>query len=128
MEQDVKVNSHGTNTKIQRHILSDERMREIGFTDYAADRWYFARGISFPKEKRFRGINLSFNVAIPKDGSEISIDILDDAYCQPYDYQYLLYKTPTFTIALIVQEQVEKWMEYLQENGVLSGHVRGEYI
>ena len=30
--------------------------------------------------------------------------------------------------ALIVQEQVEKWMDYLQKSGVLSGHIRGEYI
>ena len=31
-------------------------------------------------------------------------------------------------VANIVNEQVEKWMEYLQEQGVLSGHVRGEYV
>lgn len=84
--------------------------------------------LNFHEKKRFRGIDLSFNVAVPKDGSEISIDILDDAYCQPYDYQYLLFVVPTLEAALIVQEQVEKWMEYLQEKGVLSGHVRGEYI
>lgn len=52
MEQDVKVNSHGTNAKIQGHILPDERMREIGFTDYDPGRWYFARGIEFPREKK----------------------------------------------------------------------------
>ena len=30
--------------------------------------------------------------------------------------------------ALIVYEQVEELMEYLQSKGVLSGHVKGEYI
>lgn len=37
-------------------------------------------------------------------------------------------RNPTFEPALIVRQQVEEWMKYLQENGVLSGHVKGEYI
>lgn len=128
MEQDVKVNSHGINAKIQGHILPDEQMRAIGFTDYDPTHWYFCRIVNFPKIIKTRNLIISFNVTIPKDGSDIRIDILDDDWCQPYDYQYLLYKNPTFRIALIVKEQVEEWMEYLQANGVLSGHVKGEYI
>ena len=71
---------------------------------------------------------VSFNVTIPKDGSDIEIDVLDDDYCQAYDYQRMLDSNQTFEPALIVKQQVEEWMEYLQENGVLSGHVKGEYI
>ena len=124
----VEVNSHGVNKLIKATILSDERMREIGFTDYGKDRWYFCRFINFPKEKRYRGIEISFSVTIPKDGSDIRIDVLDEAFLQPYDYQYMLEKNPQFKICLIVKEQVEEWMKYLQDNGVLSGHVYGEYI
>ena len=40
----------------------------------------------------------------------------------------ILSKNPNHPCANIVNEQVEKWMEYLQDKGVLSGHVRGEYI
>ena len=40
----------------------------------------------------------------------------------------ILSKNPNHPCASIVNEQVEKWMEYLQDKGVLSGHVRGEYI
>ena len=63
-----------------------------------------------------------------KDGSDIQIDVLDEWFCQPYDYQYILEKDPGHKIANIVKEQVEYWMEKLQEEGVLKGHVRGEYI
>lgn len=133
----VELNSHGVNKLIKATILSDEKMREIGFhknyyegTDHEkySPYWYFNRMIQFPKEKKYRGFEVSFNVHIPKDGSDISIDILDDAFCQPYDYQYMLDKTPSFKTALIVKEQVEEWMKYLQDNGVLSGHAYGEYI
>ena len=122
----VEVNSNGVNKLIKYNILSDEEMRDIGFTDYAKDTWYFCRMIKFPKGNR--GLNISFNVSIPKDNSDIQIDVLDEAFCQPYDYQYMLDKNPEFEPALVVKEQVEDWMKYLQDNEVISGHVYGEYI
>ena len=124
----VEVNSHGVNKLIKATILSDEKMKEIGFTDYAKDTWYFCRLIKFPNEKRYRGFEISFNVSIPKDNSDIIIDVLDEDFCQPYDYQRILSKNPTHPCASIVKEQVEEWMKYLQDSGVLSGHVYGEYI
>lgn len=127
----VELNSHGVNAKIKAHIFDDAKMREFGFTDYAKDRWYFCRGINFKGVKKKRDLNnidISFSVTIPKDGSDIWIDILDEDFCQPYDYQDILKKHQEHKIANIVKEQVEYWMEKLQEEGVLEGHVRGEYI
>jgi hypothetical protein len=133
----VEVNSHGVNKLIKYTILSDERMKEIGFnknyyegTDHEeySPYWWFTRMIQFPKEKRWRYVEISFSVKIPKDGSDINIMVLDEDFCQPYDYQYILSKNPKNECSIIVNEQVEKWMEYLQDSGVLSGHVRGEYI
>lgn len=130
-DEKVKLNSHGVNAKIKAHIFDDAKMREFGFTDYAKDRWYFCRGINFKdvkKKRDLKNIDISFSVTIPKDGSDIQIDVLDEWFCQPYDYQYILEKDPGHKIANIVKEQVEYWMEKLQEEGVLEGHVRGEYI
>lgn len=131
LAEKVQLNSHGVNAKIKAHIFNDEQMRKFGFTDYAKDRWYFCRGINFKNVKKKRGLNnidISFSVTIPKDGSDIRIDVLDEKFCQPYDYQCILEKDPEHKIANIVKEQVEYWMEKLQEEGVLKGHVRGEYI
>lgn len=129
-DEKVEVNSNCVNAKIKAHILSDEEMREIGFTDCSKTTWFFCRSIKFPKEVRYRSFDISFNVSIPKDGSDIRIDVLDldEDFCQPYDYQSMLRKNPTFKPALIVYEQVEEWMDYLQSKGVLSGHIKGEYI
>ena len=49
---DVEVNSNGVNKLIKYNILSDEKMRDIGFTDFSKDNWYFCRLIEFPKDKR----------------------------------------------------------------------------
>lgn len=133
----VEVNSKCVNKLIKYHILSDERMKEIGFhknyyegTDHEqySPYWYFMRGIQFPKEKRWNGVEISFNVHIPKDGSDLDIMVIDEDWGQPYDYQYLLSRNSKNECANIVKEEVEKLMEYLQSNGVLSGHVYGEYI
>lgn len=127
-DEEVKVNSNGINSKIKAHILSDEEMKAIGFTNYYEPTWYFCRSIKFPKTKRYRGFDISFSVSIPKDGSDIRIDVLDEDFCQPYDYQYMFNKDSKFEPALITLEQVEEYMEYLQSKGILSGHVKGEYI
>lgn len=133
----IEVNSHGVNKLIKATILSDKKMKKIGFqknyyegTDYErySPYWLFSRKIEFPKEKRYKNFDIDFTIKIPKDGSDIYIDILDMDFCQPYDYQFMLDKNPDFEPCLIVKEQVEKWMKYLQDYGVLSGHVYGEYI
>lgn len=137
MFDNVEVNSHGVNKLIKATILSDEEMKKIGFhksyyegtnhEEYSPN-WYFMRMIKFPKEKRWRDVEISFTVNIPKDGSDINIMVLDDDFCQPYDYQYMLSRNPNNECANIVKEQVEEFMAYLQDNGVLSGHRYGEYI
>lgn len=133
----VEVNSHGINKLIKYTILSDEKMKEIGFcknyyegTDHeeCSPYWWFSKTIRFPKDKRWKGIEIDFVIKIPKDGSDLNIMVLDMDFCQPYDYQRILSKNPTHPCASIVNEQVEEWMKYLQDSGVLSGHVYGEYI
>ena len=133
----VEVNSHGVNKAIKYNILTDEEMKQIGFRknyyegtehEQYSPYWWFTRMIKFPKEKRYRGFDISFTVKIPKDGSDLNIMVLDEDWCQPYDYQYMLDKNPTFKPCLIVKEQVEEFMSYLQEKGVLNGHKYGEYI
>lgn len=133
----IEVNSRGTNKAIKATILSDVRMKEVGFhknyyegTDYEqySPYWWFTKPIKFPKSKRWRRAFIDFDVKIPKDGSDIEIVTLDMDFCQPYDYQEILNRDSKNECANIVKEQVEIWMKYLYDEGVLSGHVYGEYI
>ena len=133
----IGVNSNGVNKLIKATILSDEEMKRIGFnknyyegTDHEeySPYWYFLRWIQFPKENKYKNWEISFSVSIPKDGSDIRIDVLDEDFGQPYDYQSMLRKNPNSEPCLIIKEQVEEYMKYLQDNGVLNGHKYGEYI
>lgn len=121
--KDFKTRDNGTNAAIRAHVLSDRRMRELGFTDYAKDTWYFCRMLHPIKYE------ISFNVSIKKNNpDDLRIDILDEDFLQPYDYQYMLSNGSTNKVALAVKEQVDKLMMYLIDNGVLSNWQVGDYV
>ena len=119
--QQVKLNSHNTNAAIKAYILDNEHMREIGFTDYDVDTWYYWRFM--PKS-----YDISFNVAIPKDGSDIKIDVLDESFLQPYDFQYYLSKNPANKFAKKKKKFVYEQMEYLMKHSIISNWKPGDYI
>lgn len=122
---EIQTNSHGTNLAIKFCILSDSEMRKIGFTDNNSDRWYYWKFKIFP-----HNLEISFDVTILKDGSDMWINVLDEDFLQPYDYQKMMDKTKRENCELpyLVNDWVESQMKYLQNTGVLNGHIKGEYI
>lgn len=117
----VKLNKYGMNANIKAHILPDEKMRQLGFTDFNKDVWYFC--------KCRDDIEISFNVFIPKNNpDDLNIEVLDEQFCQHYNYQYILEQDPNFKVALIVKGLADNCMTYLIDNGVLSGWQVGDYL
>lgn len=114
-----EVDEHGLNRAITVHALDDASMRAAGFTDTRGNTWYYSRNL---------GDDISFNVSVEKDGSSWRIDILDEMFCQPYDYQSILRHCPTHPIAHRTYEAVEREMERLGKLGIVSGHIPGDYI
>ena len=114
-----EVDEHGLNRAIEGHVLPDAEMRALGFTDHRADEWYYLRLLRD---------DISFNVTIPKDGGRLRIDVLDEMFCQPYDYQSILRHNGDHPIAHQTYEDVEREMARLAEAGVITGHVPGDYI
>lgn len=118
------LNKNFVNSEIKAKILPDEEMRKIGFNDFDKKSWYFSRDL-----KTRKTYELSFCVRINKENPlDLSIDTLDDDFGQPYDYQMFLKSNPKNEIALTVKYLVEGYMKYLQDAGVLSGHIEGKYI
>ena len=110
------------NANIKAHILSDDEMNRLGFYDLGASSWYLCKHVhKYP--------TITFNVTIPKDKPEdLKIDVLDEEFLQPYDYQSMLERNPKFAPALEVKESVDMFMMYLIGNGVLSGWSIGDYL
>ena len=63
-----------------------------------------------------------------ESGGGKNIQVIDEDFGQPYDYQYMLENNPNFTLALLVRKCVEEQMQKLQDAGILSGHNKYDYI
>ena len=117
---EYSINKNGNNKKLKVNILHEDRMRKFGFTDNKKDTWYYCRML--------KG-EISFSISINKENPEdFRIDVLDDDFCQPYDYQYMLSKNKNHKYAKAIMEKVEEQMEKLQSWGIVEGHIYGEYI
>lgn len=116
----VEVNSHGTNKAIKFNILNNDLMREAGFSFIdSLNKWFFSANL-------FRDI--SFSVSIPANGDEAWIDVIDEDFGQPYDYQYMLERNPDAEFPNKIKEKVEANMLFLKLRGIIEGHEYGQYI
>ena len=116
----AKTNKSGVNVKIKAHILDEESMKAAGFRHVVGDGEFW----SYFKDL---GSDIEFHVKIPVRG-ELRIDVLDEWYCQPYDYQYMIHSKATHKLPYEVFERVEEEMQRLKDFGILEGHEYGEYI
>lgn len=117
----VAYTKHHNNAALSMHPLDDATMRELGFTDLRKGYWYLCRRVSTDSD-------ITLNAHIAKDGHDWRIDVLDENFCQPYDYQYLLSVNPTLEYANNVANECEKWYRRLSEWGLLSGWHEGMYV
>ena len=119
-KNDVEVNEHGVNIKIQFHELDEQTMIDAGFKKNYKGNWYYI------KYRRYKSLELSFNVLYDETG--LNIMCLDEAFCQPYDYQYMESMGNSSEYTEFARKFTESQVEKLQDLGILSGHVPGEYI
>jgi hypothetical protein len=96
---------------MQVNILSDEEMRKIGFTDRVISSWYYCVGV---------GETVTFNLTVNKADGSFEIDVLDENFLQPYDYQYILRKIPNHEFASTVRNNVEKQLLYLCSHNIFN--------
>lgn len=115
----MELDKNGLNTALNAAVLPEAEMRKLGFTDHSATNWYYCSRV---------GSGVTLNVSIPKDGSRFRLDVLDEDFGQPYDYQDYLKRNPKLEFALGVKAAVENQLESLSSAGVITGFTRGMYI
>lgn len=117
----VKLTKHQNNAALGVNILPDAEMRAYGFTDHVPEEWYLCRKVS-------EDGTTTLNLTIAKDGSDWVIDVLDEYFLQPYDYQGLLERNPNNGYARAVADECERQYRLLTEAGILTGWHEGMYV
>ena len=117
----VEINEHGNNAAIKVHILDEATMKLNGFRRFI-DRedhwWYFCKRVYK---------DITFNMTI-YDSGDWRIDILDECFLQPYDYQAMCESGNYRPVVLIVKKNVDEIMDALVHKGIISGWEVGDYI
>lgn len=110
---------------MKAHILDEQTMRAIGFTDHKKDTWYYV--VQIYKHGRFE---ITFNLRIPKDNPDgFEIDVLDEMFLQPYDYQWMIAETENPPqVAYTVRDRVNGELTKLAKLKIISDWKRGDYV
>lgn len=117
----VEINEHGNNAAIKVHILDDETMKLNGFRRFISGEdnwWYFCKRVHK---------DITFNMTI-YDSGEWHIDILDECFLQPYDYQAMYESGNYRPVVLTVMENVNEIMDSFVHKGIISGWKVGDYV
>lgn len=117
----VEINEYGNNAAIKVHILDDAAMKLNGFRRFITDEeswWYFCKRVHK---------DITFNMTI-YDSGDWRIDILDECFLQPYDYQAMYESGNYRPVILTVMENVNEIMDSFIHKGIISGWKVGDYI
>ena len=120
INDNVPKDERGQNKNIKFHVVDKEIMNTCGF-GLTYGEWIMCIGLTD---------TISFNLKISDDEEIGIINILDDDFLQPYDFQGMILdkgdKAPS--LAKKVQNKVYMIMCYLSANGIISGWNIGDYI
>lgn len=117
----VKLTEHDNNAAIKVHILDDATMKLNGFRrfiDGVDNWWYFCKRVHK---------DITFNMTI-YDSGDWQIDILDECFLQPYDYQAMYESGNYRPVVLTVMKNVNEIMDSFVHKGIISGWKVGDYI
>ena len=122
---DVPVKDH-QNANIEFVNISEEELIKLGFRNNEND-YYICKNLIGKRE-------ITFNLTIHKNDKRIKIDILDENFLQPYDYQSIL-KRQQFVNGININSysyrvhiKVQEIMKWLLDNNIIIGYQLGDYI
>ena len=113
----VPLDERGQNANIKFKVLDIGSMEECGFR-HTYGKWVYCLGITN---------DISLNIQI-SDNEVGTIDILDDQWLQPYDFQGMIMSKKINPTVRLVQKRVYSVMANLMEKGIIGGWNEGDYI
>lgn len=119
LKEELTPSGFNKNIKVHSNQTSDSLL-EYGFSNHDEPTLYFYKDL---------GDDISFNLLIDKKTLEIkAIDVLDEEFLQPFDYQAILMKNKNHSLAQKVYHKVNEILTKLQTDEVITGFRIGMYV
>ncbi|MGM1044724.1 MAG: hypothetical protein ACQEXX_01120 [Bacillota bacterium] len=100
--------------------VTAKQLMDYGFTNNDKPNLYYVRQV---------GDMTTLNITVNKETLQgLKIDVLDESFLQPYDYQYLLVENPNNLFARNVSNKVEQVLKEMQDDGIIDGYTSGMYV
>ena len=123
-EEPIELNKYQTNKRIKGIVKSDDEMKSYGFR--------YIDSVSRPYWVYFSMLHLElhieFSIRLFPDSDDVQIDVLDDDFCQPYDYQAMMDAHPYSVLPRKIFHEVDRVMHDLQNSGFITGYSTGMYV
>ena len=116
--KDTKVDERGQNKNLRFHIVDKNIMRKVGF-EHTDGFWILRECLN----------HVSVNIKISDD--EVGeIDVLDDEWLQPYDFQYMIQNRGDDApqTAKEIQKKLYSILDVMKTFGILEGWEWGDYV
>ena len=102
--------------------LNANKLKELGFTNYNPEAWYFCSTIS--QDEKHPSFHETFNIRISNHFKDLESEILDEAFCQPcLPYvEYYLHERPLEKCTPYICKGIKKcdeYIEFLIQNNVI---------
>jgi hypothetical protein len=117
--KETEVDENGQNKNLRFHIIDSHLMESVGFR-HIYNFWILCDSVDE---------DITINIKIT-DNEVGTIDILDDNFCQPYDFQKMIYDlgdNAPFT-AIKVQHKLYTILDSMKTFGILEGWEWGDYV
>lgn len=116
--KETEIDENGQNKNLRFHIIDESLMRSVGFK-HTYNFWILCNSIN----------NVSIIIEITDD--EIgTINVLDDDFCQPYDFQKMIadYGDNAPSLAIKIQYELYSILDSMKTFGILEGWEWGDYV
>ena len=114
----TEIDERGQNKNLRYHIVDKDIMESLGFR-HTGNVWMLRECIG----------NIGIYIRITDDCIG-TIDVLDNDFCQPYDFQYIIVilKNKTPKVAIEVQHKLYNILDSMKTFGVLENWEWGDYV
>ena len=116
--KETKIDENGQNKNLRFHIVNESLMRSVGFR-HTHNFWILCDSMD----------TISINIKITDD--EIgTINVLDDYFCQPYDFQLMISEKGDNapSSAIEIQHKLYMILDSMKTFGILEGWEWGDYV
>lgn len=121
IREPAELDSNGLNTALKFNTENPDALRICGFQrSDTYHMWILYKAVSD---------SIGINIRLYDDGRK-EVDVLDEDFCQPYDFQYPIMNDINNVpyMAKKTQAVLYKILSCMKENGVLEGWSVGDYV